>query len=202
MAGINDGRPDEKQQDLKAADSKKAHCETASPIGGKQEEHTIYRSVGHISANGVKFKKKLPIAVDVAAGILILLLVVAILVGSYMLFVYYADDYDSVSVIYTVAFEATDDVELFVAMKDKSVFVDAADNTVYFGKVTEVNIEKTGAVEDNGRMILTIKADAKFKKSEGYSIGDIRLAVGSTLTLRCGESSTDVTVVGLVSEEK
>ncbi len=202
MAGINDGRSDARQQDLKAADSQKAHGETSSPQSGKHEEHRIYRSTGHISANGVKFKKKLPIAVDVTAGILILLLVGAILAGSYMLFVYYADNYDSVSLTYTVAFEAEDDIERFVEMKNEPVFVDTDNNTIYFGKVTDVNIEKTGAVEDNGRMILIIKADAKFRKNEGYSIGDIRLAVGSKLVLRCAESSTDVTVVELVAESE
>ncbi len=202
MAGINDGRSDDKQWDLKAVDSKKANGDASSPALGKQDEHIINRSEGHISANGVKFKKKLPVAVDVAAGILLLFIVAAILAGSYMLFTYYADDYDNVSVVYTVAFEDMGEIGRFVSMKDKPVFVDTDDNAVYFGKVTEVNIERVGAFEDNVKMILTIKADAGFRKNEGYSIGGIRLAVGSKLTLRCEENSTDVTVVDLVAERE
>ena len=50
--------------------------------------------------SNIKVKKKLPLAVDIIIGILMLAIVCAVIVGAYILFRYYANDYETVSSVF------------------------------------------------------------------------------------------------------
>ncbi len=152
------------------------------------------RSDPHYMAQRVKIKKKVPLAVDIIAGIFMLILVCAVIIGTYMLFRYYSNDYEGVEITYTVdVYAKKQDLARYMSMRNEEVFMDKDSNAVFFGKITSVEVS-----EKTDHMQLTVKADAKYRLGEGYSIGYTKVAVGSRFTLRCGEESLyDVTVVGL-----
>jgi hypothetical protein len=142
--------------------------------------------------SSVKVKKRLPIIVDIIAGILMLAIVCGVVVGSYMLFRYYSNDYDTKSVTYTVIFNADEELNWYASMKNGDLYMDSADNTVYFGKVTEVKTDS-----NNNRVILKVTVSAKYRDGEGYSIGASRLAVGGEYKLRYVEKALNVAIVEL-----
>ncbi len=145
--------------------------------------------------SNVKVKKKLPVAVDIIAGILMILIVIGAVVGSYILFRYYSNDYESKKITYEIIVDAADDYEQYKSLIKQDVYLDTSDNSVYFGQI--VRVEKIEGETD--RIVIKISATAKFRKGEGYYLGGKRLAVGSEFAkLRCGERSFgDAAVVRL-----
>ena len=145
------------------------------------------------SGAGIKIKRRVPLWADILTGILMLLIVCGVVVGSYMLFRYYSNDYDEVAVSYTVIVDGASayDLEEYEKLKGDELFMDTESNSLYFGKITEIS-------EVEGKILLTVSATAKHRDGEGYSIGDSRIAVGSELVLRCGEDEAkNVEVVAL-----
>ena len=142
--------------------------------------------------SNVKVKKTLPVVVDIIAGILMLAIVCGIVVGSYMLFRYYSDDYDTKSLSCTVFFNADEELNKYMSMKNGDLYMDFTDNTVYFGRITKVRTD-----EDNNRVILQVTVDARYRDEEGYSLGEIRLAVGGEYKLRYIENTLNVSLVEL-----
>ena len=140
----------------------------------------------------LKVKKRLPLWVDILTGIIMLAIVCGVVVGSYMLFRYYSNDYGGVEVAYTVILEGipAENTAKYYDLKDRELFMDTDANSVYFGKISAVKIE-------NERVFLTVNAEAKHRGGEGYSIEDTRLAVGSELALRCGQTPLIAEVVAL-----
>ncbi len=185
----------EREPNLKRADRKKSHG--GSEVGqshGSELFSGKKLSDKVLVGSNVKVKKRLPLAVDIIIGILMLALVCAIIVGAYILFRYYANDYETRNVTYTVIFDA-EDVKKCASMKDQDLFLDVDGNSVYFGKIKEVLLPEN--TDGAGQVILTVNASVKYRSGEGYFIGDSRVAVGSTHTLRYIENSITVTVVDL-----
>lgn len=187
---------DEKSNNLKKADAKKSQGEVGTTLrneilgGRKIRENSDIKNI--------KVKKRLPIAIDIIAGILMLALMCGVVAGSYLLFRYYSNDYDSVNVTYKVAFDTAEKDQVLAVMRaNEKVFLDTESNSLYFGKITGVNTEENGMGQNSRRIYLTIEINAKYRKGEGYSLGDERLAVGSKFMLRCGERTETVTVVEL-----
>ena len=183
---------DEKDPNLKKEDQRKI-----SAVQGSGNTHGMDIFGGRRMADksvdsNVKVKKKLPIAVDIIAGILMLAIVCGIVVGSYMLFRYYSDDYDTKSLSCTVFFNADEELNKYMGMKNGDLYMDFTDNTVYFGRITEVRTD-----EDNNRVILQVTVDARYRDEEGYSLGEIRLAVGGEYKLRYIENTLNVSLVEL-----
>ena len=183
---------DEKDPNLKKEDQRKI-----SAVQGSGNTHGMdifggRRMADKSVGSNVKVKKKLPIAVDIIAGILMLAIVCGIVVGSYMLFRYYSDDYDTKSLSCTVFFNADEELNKYMGMKNGDLYMDFTDNTVYFGRITEVRTD-----EDNNRVILQVTVDARYRDEEGYSLGEIRLAVGGEYKLRYVEKTLNVSVVEL-----
>ena len=183
---------DEKDPNLKKEDQRKI-----SAVQGSGNTHGMdifggRRMADKSVGSNVKVKKKLPIAVDIIAGILMLAIVCGIVVGSYMLFRYYSDDYDTKSLSCTVFFNADEELNKYMSMKNGDLYMDFTDNTVYFGRITEVRTD-----EDNNRVILQVTVDARYRDEEGYSLGEIRLAVGGEYKLRYVEKTLNVSVVEL-----
>ena len=183
---------DEKDPNLKKEDQRKI-----SAVQGSGNTHGMdifggRRMADKSVGSNVKVKKKLPIAVDIIAGILMLAIVGGIVVGSYMLFRYYSDDYDTKSLSCTVFFNADEELNKYMSMKNWDLYMDFTDNTVYFGRITEVRTD-----EDNNRVILQVTVDARYRDEEGYSLGEIRLAVGGEYKLRYIENTLNVSLVEL-----
>lgn len=183
---------DEKDPNLKKEDQRKI-----SAVQGSGNTHGMdifggRRMADKSVGSNVKVKKKLPIAVDIIAGILMLAIVCGIVVGSYMLFRYYSDDYDTKSLSCTVFFNADEELNKYMGMKNGDLYMDFTDNTVYFGRITEVRTD-----EDNNRVILQVTVDARYRDEEGYSLGEIRLAVGGEYKLRYIENTLNVSLVEL-----
>lgn len=183
---------DEKDPNLKKEDQRKI-----SAVQGSGNTHGMdifggRRMADKSVGSNVKVKKKLPIAVDIIAGILMLAIVCGIVVGSYMLFRYYSDDYDTKSLSCTVFFNADEELNKYMGMKNGDLYMDFTDNTVYFGRITEIRTD-----EDNNRVILQVTVDARYRDEEGYSLGEIRLAVGGEYKLRYIENTLNVSLVEL-----
>ena len=183
---------DEKDPNLKKEDQRKI-----SAVQGSGNTHGMdifggRRMADKAVGSNVKVKKKLPVVVDIIAGILMLAIVCGIVVGSYMLFRYYSDDYDTKSLSCTVFFNADEELNKYMSMKNGDLYMDFTDNTVYFGRITEVRTD-----EDNNRVILQVTVDARYRDEEGYSLGEIRLAVGGEYKLRYIENTLNVSLVEL-----
>ena len=204
MSEINNYIKNEQAQGLKTADSTKKAKEISYAglrtelLGGKKIKD---RPVG----SAVKVKKKLPVAVDIIAGILMLVLVLAVIIGSYLLFRYYSNDYDGVDVEYQISVSVLDNPDTYRSLEGEELFMDVVDNSVYFGKISKVEVVKDpGDHEGNngGKVILTVDASVKHRDGEGYSIGDSRLAVGSKYAaLRCGATELYNVLVTALSVE-
>ena len=189
MAKIRNIGSSDNDQNLKRKDSKKNHTGSSSvilngtPFGSNKK---LADSMVDGDMTSVKVKKKLPLIVDIIAGILMLVIVVGAVVGSYMLFRMYSNDYDNKSVTYDLIIAATDDFEQYKKLAKQDVYLDTSANTVYFGRITKVELVEG----ETDRVLIRVSATAKYRKGEGYSIGDMRLAVGSEFAkLRCGETS-------------
>ena len=196
MSEINGKDFEGKSNNLKKADSKKSHGEIGTTLRNEVLSGKKIRENSDIK--NIKVKKRLPLAIDIIAGILMLALMCGVVAGSYVLFRYYSNDYDGVNVTYKVVFNTSDKDLILAAMRvNEKVFLDTESNSVYFGKITSVNTEENGMGQNARRICLTVEVNAKYRKGEGYSLGDERLAVGSTFVLRCGERTEAVTVVEL-----
>ena len=78
-------------------------------------------------------------------------------------------------------------------MKNKSIYLETDNNSVYFGKVT--NVEFKTDSEGNDVAILTVNADVKYRKNDGYSIDEKRIAVGGAYTVRAEEITVDGVII-------
>lgn len=201
MAEMNSYTKEERAQGLKSADSNKTVKDGSAGAGLRAELFGGKRVSERAVGTDIKIKKRLPVAVDIIAGILMLVLVVAVIIGSYLLFRYYSNDYDGVNVEYKITVKVDSGIDTYYNLKNGELFMDITGNSIYFGKIQSVETVKDLS-EDGGKVILTVKASAKYRDGEGYSIGDSRLAVGSKYTtLRCGEVSlSNVLVTDLVRE--
>ena len=185
--------PDKKDPNLKREDQRKSDSSATTVIHGL-DFIGRGREANKGSVASVKVKKKLPLAVDIIVGILMLAILCGVIVGSYMLFRYFSDDHEVKNVSYSVIFMANKELSEYGLKKGGELYMDVNGDTVYLGKIETVNKE-----EKNGVRLITLKvnATANYRKDEGYSIGDTRLAVGSEFDLRYLSETLRVSVVEL-----
>ena len=151
------------------------------------------------SVRAKKDEKRIPVLVDIITGLLLLAIVVGIAVGAVYLFRYYTDDYEGVSVEYTYICISDDLEEMHGrSLRNKSLYLDTEDNTLYFGNVVSAELYDLGNESGEKMLVVVVNANLKFKDDEGYSVNDQRIAVGSEYTLR----SEDVVVNGTIVELK
>lgn len=181
----------DKNVDLKSADAqKKDSYAGAGIIGGDAKKMKM------LSNGGAPVKKKrAPLAADIIAGLLIALIAIVIVVGTVYLFRYQSNDYGNIEVEYKMIVHCDDNgFTYYRPMRNKSIYLDRDNNSVYFGKVNDVEFKTDSA--GNEVVILTVSADVKYRKNDGYMIGDQRIAVGSEYTVRAEE----ITVNGVIVE--
>ena len=193
MAELKKNDLNKESVDLKSADSQKKDSSTAtytSLIDNKNIK---------ISPNGsiVKNRKRTPVVADVIAGLLIVLIAMCIVVGTVYLFRYQSNDYGTVDVEYKLMAYCEKDTTYYRPMNNKPLYIDVQDNSVYFGKITNIEF----FTDANGRdvLILTIDANVKYRQDDGYLINDYRILVGSEYTVRSEEITLDGAVIELKS---
>lgn len=191
--------PELKKQDQSesAKNLKKADSEKSS--GGAQLDYIVgLRGVKakdpaeSEKSHNAKARKKLPLIVDIIITILMLAMVAGVIVGAYYLFRYFSTDYESVSIEYSFAVSCEGNADEYKSVENKELYFDIDGSTVYFGKITAVEI-----CEDNSLAVLTVEVTANHKGDEGYYLGDERVAVGSDYTLRIEDQTVNGTVVEL-----
>ncbi len=188
----------EKEQDLKSADARKSGSQSVHSNNLASELFQGRKVYDVTSSGSIRVKKKLPLIVDIIIGILMIAMVCALIVGSYMLFRYYSDDYNGVDIEYTVVYRTSSPIADYINMENKGLYLDTEDNAIYYGEIIDVRMQN-GEGKDDNALLLTVSSTVKHKRGEGYSIEDKRLAVGSELCLRCDDITMDVTVVELAA---
>lgn len=182
---------DSKQDfDLKSADAHKKESGAglqSSPGGVKNFKMTS-------GGAPVNKRKKTPIVADIIAGVLIIAIAIGVVVGTVYMFRYQSNDYGNINIEYQILIYTDKDESYYAPMKNKSLYVDADDNSIYFGKVTDM--EFSADTKGNDVLILTVSAQVKHRESDGYSISGSRLAVGCEYTVR----SESIAVSGIIVE--
>ena len=137
-------------------------------------------------------RKKLPIAVDIIVALLLVALFAGVVAGAYYAFRSFAKDYESVNVEYTVLVPSSDE-NVNNSLASQLLYMEEDGSVEYFGKVKNVKYSP-----ENEAWLVTVSATVRYKDGEGYSVGQNRLAVGQSLSLRT-ENGTKVcgTVVEL-----
>lgn len=197
MAEIKKYSLGDKDKNLKRKDAKKNYFNISSTMisAGIASKKKVPDSMVDPDFSNVKVQKKLPVAVDIIAGILLILIVIGAIISSYFLFRYYSNDYDNKKITYDILVDVTNDPEQYKSLIEQDVFLDTTENSMYFGKIVDVE-EVAG---ETGKLLVKISATAKFRNGTGYVLGGKRLAVGSEFAnLRCGEVTlSNVSVVSL-----
>ena len=196
MSELKKRGPDERDPNLKKEDQRKSQASEQTGFGGIDFSRGK-KATGNRMGPNVKVKKKLPLAADIIVGILMIALLCGVIVGSYMLFRYYSNDYETRSVTYTVVFRGEDELHKYATMKNGELYMDVNGNSLYFGKISEVRTVERYGDDAPGDVVLKVSVQAKYRRGEGYSIGEQRLAVGSEYELRHLESSFYMAVVEL-----
>ncbi|MBE6583437.1 MAG: hypothetical protein E7649_00455 [Ruminococcaceae bacterium] len=190
---------DTEEKKLKMADARKmSDADQAGAVsellsGKKARGNTIMTPIANNK------KKKFPIVVDVIVGIAMLAIVAGLLVGAYLLFTHYSNDYEGVGVEYKIVC-AGEDLASFATINNGDLYCDVEGNTLYFGKVKSITQEESGGLK---MFVLQVAVDGvKYKDGEGYYISSEKLAVGAYFTFRCGEKEIAGTVVELEKSNK
>ena len=190
---------DSDQINLKRVDAKKADGSDSAVTVSELVSGRKARAGATMTPVSMRKKKKLPIVFDIIVAIAMLALVAALVIGSYMLFKYYSNDYKGVDVKYVVACEG-ENMSEFALLLNEELYCDVEGNTLYFGKVKEVKLEKGNGSQ---MIILTLElGGVRYRDTEGYFISDERLAVGASFTFRHGEKTVYGTVVELAKADK
>ena len=179
--------------DLKSADAQKKDSSAGiSAMSGDVKKMKMLSNGG----SAVK-KKRTPIVADIIAGLLIALIAIVIVVGTVYLFRYQSNDYGNIEIEYKMIVSCTEEFTYYRPIKNKSIYLDEDNNSVYFGKVTDAEF-KTDS-DGNNVVILTVSADVKYRKNDGYTIGDNRVAVGGRYTVRAEEIIANGVIIELNS---
>lgn len=195
MAEIKKYGSGEKEKNLKRKDAKKDGAAGTLHVSSLTSQKKLPDGMVDPDFANVKVKRKLPVAIDIISGVLMILIVIGVVVGSYILFRYYSNDYDSKKVTYEIIVDATEDFEHYKSLIKQDIYFDTTENSLYFGQI--VRVEKIEG--ETERILIKVSATAKYRKGEGYSLGGKRLAVGSEYAeLRCGDNKLgNAAVIGL-----
>ncbi len=188
----------ENSQNLKSADAKKTSSQgPQSPNFGSEFFSSKKVSDKNAGANGLK-TRKIPLIIDIIIGVLLIALAGAIIVGSYLLFRYYSNDYSGVKVEYVVVWGNAGEFPDHTQIENKDLYLDVNGNSEYFGNISGIEKRDGSSSANEDEFLLTVSSTLKYRAGEGYSIGDNRLAVGSEFVLRCEDKLLEVTVVELI----
>lgn len=158
----------------------------------RREKRAKDRKIRGEESVEVKKSQRIPLGVDILLAVFIILIAASLVVGIYFVVKNNMAGYTSETVEYTVILEDAEGIDMG-ALKDKQVYCDTDDNTVYMGKITEAEI----LTDENGdtQIIAKISVDARYGKEEGFSVDENRIAVGCEYALRVADTSFSATIV-------
>lgn len=183
--------------DLRDRDAEKSYSTPKSAVRTGVEEligNRIMNESSRASAKKGQKKKVITVVLDILVGLLILAIAAGIIVGTYFLFKYYSNDYDTATITYTFIYDGYVDP---AEMIGKDMFCDDGETAHYFGEITDVYQvdHRDGYTEIAWAFEITVTA--KYRDDKGYEIDDNRIAVGRGFGLRSGEEEYFGTVVEL-----
>lgn len=189
-----EGKKDLKYADMDRFGGKRQSFDDADATIKEKKAKTKQKKKNQTDPQG---SGKVPLALDISIAVVIIAVVVALIVGAYFLFKYYADSYKDAKVDYTVLIIDEDAGAITdpATLKNKEIYCDLDDNTYYFGKVTSAKIIAVEDDNSDGQLTLKISVTTKYKRGEGYLIDGNRIAVGSEYSLRIGEKTYNVAIV-------
>ncbi len=190
---------DPQKNDLKYADSDKS----VGNVSPKNMGEKLVSGMTDFTSPAVlrRQKRKFPLVFDIIIGILMLALAVGVVVGAYYLFRAFSDDYEAVEIEYTFVMTGESyELVRYRISENSRVYVDTENNTHYMGKVLSSQVVELDE-EGNAMLVLRIASEAKYRKEEGYFIGDLRIAVGSDYILRSGALLIDGAIVELNDQQ-
>ncbi|MBQ7829191.1 MAG: hypothetical protein IJ345_02870 [Clostridia bacterium] len=193
MPELKNNGLNEEPKDLKKADSEKSsgtsQIDYVAGLRGVKSKDAGDSDL----AKTKSARKKLPLVVDIIITVLILAMVAGVAFGAYYLFRYFSTDYENVTVEYCFAIPCGENgAEPYEGLVHEELYYDVEDSTVYFGKIISVD-----ATEDGSLALLTVEITANHKASQGYYLGECRIAVGSDYTLRIDGETVSGTIVEL-----
>ncbi len=145
------------------------------------EKYTKAR--GNVSSVFSK-KSKFPIGLDIFISILLIVLVAALVVGAYFLIISFDDAYQDVTVDYVLL---VDKAQASTAQRDMDLYVDKDGSAVHLGKITAIDDKVTVSGVDGAAseyVAITVRANLQFRDDEGFSIDDVKIAVGNAISVR------------------
>lgn len=182
--------------ELKFADSEKSGdtVENKKSVGAdflKKESKLAQKGRGNVS-NIFKKKNKFPLALDIIIAVLAVALVAGAVLGAYYAFVYFSDDSYSATVEYTLL---TKKNESGIVSKGKDVYMDVGSDTYYLGSIVDVEDNVTVEGSQEQYIGVRVRVDLEYRPKEGYSVNDVKIAVGRELTVRTDTKSYSGTIV-------
>ena len=175
--------------DLKHADSEKK-SDNGSTAGLSDSLGAKMSDVLSSGSARVNARKKLPVIADVVIAVVMVLLIIGAVIGSYYLFRYYTNDYDNLEIEYCIATPCEKDIAIYRGMLNTEIYCDANGNSFYLGKVKSVELST-----DQSMVLIIVDCSAKYRSSEGYSVGDCRIAVGEQGLYRSRVMNVNGTIV-------
>lgn len=175
--------------DLKHADSEKK-SDNGSSVGLSDSLGAKMSDVISTGSSKVNARKKLPLVADIIIAVVMVLLIIGAVIGSYYLFRYYTNDYQSIELEYCIVTPYEKDIALYKGALNTDVYCDTNGNSFYLGKVKSVELSA-----DQSLVVIVIECSAKYRSGEGYSVGDCKIAVGAEHLFRSRAVSFDGTIV-------
>ena len=189
--------------ELKFADSEKSGdtVENKKSVGAdflKRESKLAEKSRGNVT-DIFKKKNKFPIALDIIIAVLAIALVVGAVFGAYFAFVYFSDDSDTVTVEYTLLTEKN---ESGVITKGKDIYMDSGSATYYLGSIVDVKNNVTVEGSESQYVSVRVRVTLEYRPKEGYTVNNVKIAVGRELTVRTDTETYSGTIVEFVRTDK
>lgn len=176
MPDIKNYDKNETEKDLKRADAEKSSG-TVSQLAGISLNKARKGDDGGFKVKRTA-RKRLPIVVDIIIAILFVALFGGVITGAYFAFRNFAVDFESVNVEYTMLV-TTDNAADYAGLEGQALYLDVDGSVEFFGKVKSVQ-----ASEKNGGVLVVVESTVRYKEGDGYSIGDVKFAVGQEYALR------------------
>ena len=203
----NDEDKDLRQADSEKSDSINSLLSAANGADFLQKEKRMREKERGITVVTKVSKTEISPVLDVLISLLLLLFIAAIIAGAYFAFRYFSNDYEERTVVYYFLTDIDPGMTAEESgLKGEDVYYDIEGTTLFFGTVTGIQdgIEVTESSETGydvkSGVIIKIRANAKFRDGEGYTLDDSRLAIGSRYTLRCNGHEYSGSVVELYKE--
>lgn len=194
MPDIKNYDKNESEIDLKRADAEKSSG-TMNQLAGIKLNRAK-KSDDNVFQTKQVARKRLPVIVDLIIALLFVAMFFGVITGAYFAFRAFAVDYENVRVEYVLLVPYNDGVN-YSDLDGKNVYYEDDNGIEHFGKIQSAYLS-----EENEFVLITVAATARFKEGSGYSLGDIKLAVGQSYELRAENGvKLEGTVVELIDEK-